>query len=65
MDNRKEFLRDPFRAVMMALPKARGLAALCAAVCAVFFFGALACPPWPFATNFTSPYPFSNTPTIP
>ena len=41
MDNRKEFLRDPFRAVMMALPKARGLAALCAAVCAVFFFGAL------------------------
>ena len=41
MESKKEFLRDPFRAVMTAVPCARGIWALCAAVCALFAFGAL------------------------
>ena len=37
MDKRNEILRDPFRALMMAVPNGKAVAALCAAVCAVFF----------------------------
>ena len=37
MDKKREILRDPFRALMMAVPTGKAVAALCAAVCAVFF----------------------------
>ena len=40
MDKKKEFLRDPFRAVMLAVPAGKGVLLLCAALCAAFFFGA-------------------------
>ena len=41
MENRKEFLRDPFRALMMAVPQGRGALALCAGVCALFLLAAM------------------------
>ena len=37
MENRKEILRDPFRALMYAVPCGKAVTALCALVCAVFF----------------------------
>jgi len=37
MENKKEILRDPFRALMYAVPDGKAVWALCAAVCAVFF----------------------------
>lgn len=40
MDKKKEFLCDPFRAVMLAVPAGKGVLLLCAALCAAFFFGA-------------------------
>ena len=41
MNRNKEFWRDPFRAVMMAVPKGRYAFMLCAAVCVLFAFGAM------------------------
>ena len=41
MDKKKEWMRDPFRAVMMAVPQGKGVIGLCAALCAVFFFAVL------------------------
>jgi len=41
MESKKEWMRDPFRAVMMAVPQGRSALALCAAVVLVFAFGAM------------------------
>ena len=37
MENKKEILRDPFRALMMAVPRGKAVFGLCALFCAAFF----------------------------
>ena len=41
MDKKHEILRDPFRALMMAVPSGKVATGLCAAVCAVFFIAVM------------------------
>ena len=40
MDKRNDMLRDPFRALMLAVPQGAAVPGLCAAVCALFFAAA-------------------------
>ena len=41
MENRKDWMRDPFRALMTAVPQGRGVWGLCIALCALFAAAAM------------------------